>query len=154
MKTAGRTVESYLASLPADRGAALRKVRKVILANLPDGYEESMEWGMPTYQVPLAVYPDTYNKRPLMYAAFASQKNYMTVYLSGIYGDDGQRARFERSYRATGKKYDVGQSCVRFKTLDDLPLEVIGKAIAAIPMKRFVAHARAARRTRRRGTST
>ena len=148
MKSAAATVSGYLKSLPADRRSALEKVRKVILERLPKGYEESMEWGMPTYQVPLATYPDTYNKRPLMYAAFASQKNHMAVYLSGIYTDEKRRARFEKAYRATGKRYDVGKSCVLFRSLDDLPLDVIGDAIAAVSATEFVAAAKAARRRR------
>ncbi len=151
MKSDRPTVAGYLKLLPPDRRAALEEVRQVILANLPEGYEESMEWGMPTYQVPLATYPDTYNKRPLMYAALAAQKNYMTLYLSAIYSDSALRKRFETAYRATGKKYDVGQSCVRFKRLDDLPLDVIATAIAAVPMPQFVAHAKSARRPRDKG---
>lgn len=149
MKSDQPTVAGYLKSLPPDRRAALEEVRRVILANLPKGYEESMEWGMPTYQVPLSEYPDTYNKRPLMYAALAAQKSYMTLYLSAIYADSVLRKEFESSYRATGKKYDVGQSCVRFKRLDDLPLEVIAKAIAAVPLHQFVTHAKSARRSRK-----
>ncbi len=131
-------MKQYLADLPAERRAALKAVRKTILANLPDGYEEVMDWGMISYQVPLSTYPDTYNEKPLMYAALASQKGYMVVYLSGIYADDASRARFEAAYKATGKRYDVGQSCVRFKTLEDLPLDVIGDAIAGTSVERFV----------------
>ena len=138
MRTDTRSIDEYINSLPPDRQQALEKVRKVILDNLPEGYEEEMNWGMITYQVPLEVYPDTYNKKPLMYAALASQKNHMAVYLTGIYTDEKQREEFENAYRATGKRYDVGKSCVRFRKLDDLPLDVLADAIAALEMDDFI----------------
>ncbi|MGI9584813.1 MAG: DUF1801 domain-containing protein, partial [Acidimicrobiia bacterium] len=82
MRSDATSVDQYLAELPDDRRAAIETVRDTILANLPDGYEEAMNWGMITYQVPLATYPDTYNGKPLMYAALASQKHHMAVYLT------------------------------------------------------------------------
>ncbi len=97
-----------------------------------------MNWGMITYQVPLEVYPDTYNGQPLMYAALANQKNYMTVYLIGIYMDEELNQEFEESYKKTGKRYDVGKSCVRFRILDDLPLPLIGESIKVMEMNEFV----------------
>ncbi len=124
-------------------------VRQVILAHLPQGYEEAMNWGMISYQVPLATYPDTYNGQPLLYAALASQKNYMSLYLSGIYADEAARHSFEAAYRATGKRLDAGKSCVRFRKLDDLPLALISETIAAMDPKAFIALARAARASRR-----
>jgi len=138
MHSEARTVAEYIKALPVERQQAINKVRAVILENLPQGYEEVMNWGMITYQVPLSVKPDTYNKKPLMYAALASQKNHMAVYLSNIYANQASREEFERDYRATGKRYDVGKSCVRFRKLDDLPLELIGKAIAQTEMEEFV----------------
>ena len=143
MQSDAKTVSQYLASLPEERREALQAVRRVILDNLPDGIEEVINWGMITYQVPLEIYPDTYNKKPLMYAALASQKNHMSVYLMGIYMDEGSREKFESSYRATGKRYDVGKSCVRFRRLDDLPLELIGESIAHFPMQEYVKRVRA-----------
>lgn len=139
MQSDATTVTQYLADLPADRRDALKAVRQTILAHLPAGYEEAMNWGMITYQVPLARYPDTYNGQPLAYAGLASQKNYMAVYLTGIYADDAARGRFEAAYRATGKRYDVGKSCVRFRKLDDLPLALIGESIAMFSVDEFVA---------------
>jgi hypothetical protein len=124
-------------------------VRRTILANLPVGYEEAMNWGMITYQVPLARYPHTYNGQPLAYAALASQKNHMAVYLTGIYADDAIRERFEAAYRATGKRYDVGKSCVRFRKLDDLPLDLIGESIALCGVDEFVALAEKAHPARK-----
>ncbi len=143
MRSEAKTVEEYLAELPDDRREAISRVREVILENLPQGYEESMNWGMIAYEVPLATYPDTYNGQPLSYAALASQKNHMAVYLSGIYMDEAARAKFEADYKATGKRFDVGKSCVRFRKLDDLPLPVIGEAIAYLPADEFVERVKA-----------
>ena len=139
MRSEATTAEQYLAGLPDDRREAIETVRAVILENLPDGYEEAMNWGMITYQVPLETYPDTYNKQPLMFAALASQKNHMAVYLTGIYVSEEARDKFEKAYRATGKRFDVGKSCVRFRKLDDLPLDLIGQTIAAVPVERLIA---------------
>lgn len=80
------TVEDYLAELPEERRAVVRAIREVIRANLPPGYAETMNWGMIAYEVPLARYPDTYNKKPLAYAALAAQKNYYALYLNCVYG--------------------------------------------------------------------
>ena len=110
----------------------------MVLANLGDGFVETMNWGMISYEVPLAIQPDTYNGKPLMYAALASQKNYMAVYLTGVYATQELRQQFVDDYKGTGKKLDMGQSCVRFRRLDDLPLEVIGSAIAAYDVASFV----------------
>lgn len=139
MQSDAKSINEYLQQLPSDRRQAIEQVRNVILENLPSGYEEVMNWGMITYQVPLTVKPDTYNKQPLFYAALASQKNHMAVYLSNIYSNEEQRIAFEQAYRATGKRYDVGKSCVRFRKLDDLPLDLIGKSIAETSMQDFVA---------------
>jgi uncharacterized protein YdhG (YjbR/CyaY superfamily) len=138
MKSKAKTVDQYLSALPEDRREAIQAVRQTIQDHLPDGYQEVMNWGMITYQVPLEVYPDTYNKKPLMYAALASQKNHMAVYLTGIYLDVDLQQDFEEKYRATGKRYDVGKSCVRFRKLEDLPLELIGESIQALEMEEFI----------------
>jgi len=143
MRSEAQTVDEYLAELPEDRRTTISAVREVILQNLPDGYEESMNWGMIAYEVPLSTYPDTYNGQPLAYAALASQKNYMAVYLSGIYMDEDARQNFERDYKATGKRFDVGKSCVRFRKLDDLPLSVVGEAIGYLPADEFVERVKA-----------
>ena len=138
MHSEATTVQQYLDELPEGRRAAITTVRDTILANLPEGYEEVMNWGMVTYQVPMDVYPNTYNKKPLMYAALASEKNHMAVHLSAIYSDDGTRDRFEAAYKATGKRIDMGKSCVRFKSVEDLPLDVIADAIGSLPMNGFI----------------
>ena len=148
MRSDATTVDAYLAALPEDRRKAIAAVRAVIVDNLPPGYEEAMAWGMIAYRVPLETFPDTYNGQPLLYAALASQKRHMAVYLMGLYTRPDAAARFEAEYRETGKRYDVGRCCVRFRRLDDLPLELIGRAVAAQDPGTFVAHSEAAR-TRR-----
>jgi len=146
MQSEAATVADYLAELTPDRRAAIEAVRREILANLPDGYEEAMNWGMITYQVPLETHPDTYNGKPLMYAGLASQKNHMAVYLIAMYAEEVTREAFLAAYRATGKKLDVGKSCVRFKKLEDLPLELISETISAVSVETFVTETEAARR--------
>ncbi len=138
MQVKAKTPEEYLKKLPEDRRKALQAVRKVILKNLPEGYEEGAGFGMITYTVPKKVLPETYNGLPLCYAALASQKNYMSVYLMSIYGHKGTEKWFRDAFAAAGKKLDCGKSCVRFKKLEDLPLEVIGEAVARIPMKKWI----------------
>ncbi len=143
------TPDEYIAQLPPDRRAAIEAVREVILNRLPAGYVETIGWGMLAYVVPLADYPDTYNGQPALYVALASQKRYMSLYLMAVYADEGQRLRFEAAWRATGKRLDMGKSCVRFARLEDLPLDVVGDAIAAVPPKALLARIEAARAERR-----
>jgi hypothetical protein len=147
MRSSATSVEQYLLELPQERRVVIEAVRKVILDNLPSGYEEVMNWGMITYQVPLVIYPDTYNKQPLMYAALSSQKNHMAVYLIGIYLNEQTLKWFEEEYAATGKKMDKGKSCVRFKKLEDLPLPLIGKAISAFGIPDFIEQFKQLRQT-------
>ena len=144
MRSEAQTVDQYLADLPTDRRDSISAVRNVVVQNLPDGIEEVMNWGMITYEVPLKTYPDTYNGKPLMYAALASQKNHMAVYLTGIYMSDKRREAFEKQYRATGKRFDVGKSCVRFRKLEHLPLSLIGETIGSMTTDDFVSGVKAA----------
>lgn len=132
------TVDAYLAEMPADRRESIEVVREAILARLPDGYVEEMRWGMITYSVPLATYPDTYNGQPLMYAALANQKNHMAVYLTSVYSDEQSKDSFVAQYKATGKRLDMGKSCVRFRKLDDLPVDLIGDTIGQMDVDAFV----------------
>ena len=99
MQSKAKTVEDYLAQLDDSRRDAISTVRKVVLENLPNGYEEMMLFGMITYAVPLSVVPDTYNKQPLMYAALASQKRHMALYLTNVYGDESVENWFRRRRR-------------------------------------------------------
>ena len=151
VKSGAATVDAYLAELPAERREAIEAVRRTILANLPDGYDEQMSFGMIGYVVPLSRYPDTYNKEPLALAALASQKRHMAVYLNNVYGDPATLEWFTEAYAASGKRLDMGKSCVRFKRLADLPLDVIGETIARTSLEEFLAFYESARSKAKRG---
>jgi hypothetical protein len=143
------TVEEYLAGLPDDRREIVSRVRDTINAHLPDGYVEQMDWGMISWVVPLEDYPDTYNGKPLAYAALASQKNHLSVYLMGLYTDGPEESWFREQYAQRGLRLDMGKSCVRFTSLDQLPLDVLGGVIEKIPVGEFVARYELARASRR-----
>ncbi|MBI9051667.1 MAG: DUF1801 domain-containing protein [Anaerolineaceae bacterium] len=145
VSSTANTVSAYLAQLPPERRQVVSAVRDVVLANLPDGYEEVLNWGMITYEVPLSRYPKTYNKKPLMYAALAAQKNHYALYLSAVYQDAARRYEFQEGFQAAGKKLDMGKSCVRFRKLENLPLDVVAKVIADVPVDRFIAEYEEAR---------
>jgi len=141
MQSNSATVQEYLDSLLKDRREAISAVRKVILKHLPKGYEAALQYGMIGYALPLKLYPQGYLGKkdvPLPYAALASQKNHMAAYLMSIYGNTKFYEWFVKAYQATGKKLDMGKSCICFKKIEDLPLEVIGQAIAATSVNEFV----------------
>ena len=143
MSTPPDTVEAYLAQLPEDRRAVLQAVRAVILKNLPKGYEEGIQYGMIGYYVPHNVYPAGYHcdpSQPLPFASLASQKNHMALYLMCIYGNPEQERWFREAWSKSGKKLDMGKSCVRFKKLEDVPLQVIGQAVKRVPVAKLIAH--------------
>ncbi len=140
------TVPKYLASLPPDRRAFVSAIRKVMRANLPDGYKETMGWGMISYGIPLSRYPNTYNNQPLCYAALASQKNFVAVYLMNVYGSPTRLRELKDRFAKAGKKLDMGKSCLRFRKLEDVPLDVIGKMVAGTSMEEFIAIYEASRR--------
>jgi uncharacterized protein YdhG (YjbR/CyaY superfamily) len=148
-QTSITSVAEYLESLPAERRAAIQAVRKLINKHLPMGYRETFAWGMITWSVPLEVYPDTYNGQPLCYAALGNQKNHMALYLMSAYMASPQQKRLVAGFRAAGKKLDMGKACIRFKSLDDLPLDVIAEVAGAVPVKDFVAAAKQVRAGRK-----
>jgi hypothetical protein len=139
------TPDEYVASLPADRATAVQAVRDVINANLPAGYREGMAFGMIGWYVPLERYPGTYNGQPLGLVALASQQNHLSLYLNNVYGDRSTEAWFRERWARTGKKLDMGKTCVRFRTLDELPLDVIGETIARTELDEFIRHYESAR---------
>lgn len=133
------TVEEYLQELPPERREVVSKVRDVVLANLPDGYVEDMSWGMISYEVPLDTYPNTYNGKPLSYIALAAQKRHYALYLNGVYQNPEQQAFLEQGFADEGKKLDMGKSCLRFRKLEDLPLEVVAQVVAATSVDDLIA---------------
>ncbi len=143
MQSKATTVDQYLAALPEDRRAALSPVRNVILKNLDKGYAEGMQYGMIGYAVPHSVYPAGYHcdpKQPLPFASLASQKSHMAVYLMCVYGQPDQEKWFREAWAKTGKKLDMGKSCIRFKKLEDVALDVIGEAIRRVPARAYIEH--------------
>jgi len=148
MQSKAPTVEAYLRSMPADRRAAISRVREVILNNLDPSYEEGMQYGVIGYYVPHRVYPKGYHsdpKQPLPFAALASQKNYMSLYLMSVYcgcvdGSPGNQHAlwFREAWAKTGKKLNMGKACIRFKKIDDLPLDLIGEAIRRVPASMYI----------------
>lgn len=140
-----QTVEQYLQELPEDRREVVSAVRDVVLRSLPAGYREAMGFGMITWGIPLEDYPNTYNGQPLGYAALAAQKNYYALYVMTPYQDPAQEQWLREEFRKAGKKLDMGKSCLRFKKLDDLPLDVIGRLIASTPPADFIAQYERAR---------
>lgn len=139
MRSDADSVEQYIQALPEDRREAITALRRVILDNLPAGYEEMMQYGMIGYSVPLSRHPNTYNGQPLSYVALASQKNYISLYLMGIYSRPEQAEWFTETWQATGKKLNMGKSCVRFRKLDDVPLDLIGQVVAMTSVDEFIA---------------
>lgn len=132
------TVAEYLNALPEDRRKVVSTLRSFVKKHLPKGYAEQIGWGVITYAVPLETLPDTYNGEPLCYTAIAAQKNYYSLYLMNVYGDPKKAKRLADGYKELGKKMDMGKSCLRFKSLDDVPLDVVAELIASTPMDRYV----------------
>ena len=133
------TVEDYLSSLEPERRAVVEEVHDVVSAAMPTGYTEAVAWGMITWSVPLERYPDTYNGQPLGYVALAAQKRHFSLYLMGLYSDSEQDRDFRARWAATGRKLDMGKSCLRFRRLDDLELDLVAEVVAAMPVETFLA---------------
>ncbi len=139
VSSSATTVEQYLAELPEDRRAEVARVREAILANLPVGFEETMQYGMIGYAIPLERFPNTYNGQALGSVALASQKRHISVYLHGLYASQELTEWFVAAYAAAGKKLNMGKSCVRFRRADDAALDVIGEAVARVTPEDLIA---------------
>jgi hypothetical protein len=147
------TVTAYLTSLEPGRRKAISAVRSVIKKKLPKGYAEVMQYGMISYVVPLRLYPAGYLGKedvPLPFVSLASQKSYMAVYLMHIYGDAKLEAWFNAAWKQTGRKLDMGKSCVRFKAVEDLALDVLGEAVARTSVADHIARYEETRKPRGR----
>ena len=138
VKSKASTVEEYISELPEERINDIKAVRILIIENLPKGYVETMQYGMITYVIPIDRYPNTYNGLPLGYISLASQKNYMALYLMNVYSNKEIESNFKDRYIASGNKLDMGKSCVRFKKLKDLPIDLIGETIAMTSVDDFI----------------
>ncbi len=138
VRSSATTVDEFLDELDPEHRDVVEEVRATILDNLPEGYVEAVRWGMLTYEVPLDRSGPTYNGQPLMYAALTRQARHYSLYLTGPYSDEAGGEAFRAAYRETGKKLDMGKSCVRFRQLDDLPLDVVGDEIARLDVEEFL----------------
>lgn len=135
------TVAEYLDALPPDRRAIVAAVRRVFLDNLPKGYEEGMQYGMIGYYIPHSIYPPGYHcdpKQPLPFAGLAAQKNHYGLYLMCLYGSPQHLAWFQKAWTGAGKRLDMGKACVRFKKLDDVPMDVLAEAIRRVPVSEAI----------------
>lgn len=142
MQSKATTVEQYLSELPPDRREALSAIRDVIRKNLPKGYEEAMGYGMMGWVVPHSIYPAGYHcnpSQPVPFVGLASQKQYMSFYLMCAYGDREYEKWLRDAWKKAGKKLDMGKSCIRFKRLEDVPLEVVGEAVRRVPVAKYLA---------------
>jgi uncharacterized protein YdhG (YjbR/CyaY superfamily) len=133
-----KTVTAYLAELPPERRAVVKAVRAMVCKHLQPGFEETMNWGMISYEIPLSRHAGTHNERPLVYVAIAAQKNAYSLYLLGPYTDPVRRQALEQAFERAGKKMDMGKSCLRFKSLDDLPLGDVGTVIASMSADDYI----------------
>jgi hypothetical protein len=117
----------------------MRTLRALFRRKVPKGFQESMLFGAIAWAIPLERFPDTYNGQPLCYTAIASQKNHYALYLMCAYGDAAKRKKLEEGFRKAGKKLDMGKACLRFRSLDDLPLDVIGDTLAGVTPEKYIA---------------
>lgn len=143
MQSKATTVAQYLAELPPDRRAAIKAVRAVILANIDPQFGEGMQYGMICWHVPRSIYPAGYHcdpKQPLPFIGLASQKQYMSLYLSCDYSSDIDDEWFREQWAATGKKLDMGKCCIRFKKLEALALDLIGTAVSKFNVRDYIAN--------------
>ncbi len=147
MQSKAKTVAEYIASLPEDRRQAIEVIRKVVNDNMSEDIEEGMSYGMIGYYIPHSVFPAGYHcdpKQPLPYAGLASQKNYMSLYLMSVYCgctpemETNDAKWFREAWTKAGKKLDMGACCVRFKKVEDVPLDVVAQAIRRVPAKKFI----------------
>lgn len=140
VSSGAKTVDKYLAELPAERREVVATVRRLVNKHMPKAYVETMNWGMICWEIPLARYPITYNGQPLAYVALAAQKNNYALYLMGVYGKGSVHEKLAAAYKAAGLKLDMGKSCLRFKKMEDLLLDAVAAAIAAVGVDDYIAH--------------
>ncbi len=142
MRSEAATPEDYLAELPEDRRTAMNQLRNTILENIPEGFEETMNYGMIGYVVPHSIYPNGYHcdpKLPLPFINIASQKNFVALYHMGVYSDKKLLDWFTKEYPKYVKtKLDMGKSCIRFKKIETIPYELIGQLCSKISVEQWI----------------
>ena len=143
MQSSATTVKQYLDELDSQRAPQIRELVKLVRNNIKPGFIETMRWGMISYEIPIEVSGETYNKQPLNYVAIASQKNYISVYVLGIYANDDDPIEFRSRWAASGKKLNMGKACVRFKTIQDADLPTLAWAIRRLSVNQYLKLAKA-----------
>lgn len=142
MQYKAKSADDYISQIPKERQEAAKKLRKVILANLPKGFEEGIQYGMIGYYVPHSIYPDGYHcdpKNPLPFMSFASQKNSINLYHSGIYAVPEIHDWFVSEYpKHCSSKLDMGKSCIRFKKIDEIPYELIAELCTKLSVQQWI----------------
>lgn len=143
MQSTATHPDDYFNELPEDRKAAMMRLRKEIVANIPKGFQEAMGYGMVGYGVPHSIYPAGYHcdpKQPLPFLGLASQKNFIAVYHMGLYADPELLKWFQEEFpKHSKKKLDMGKSCLRFKKPEDIPFEFIGELVSKVTVDEWVA---------------
>ncbi|WP_439553799.1 DUF1801 domain-containing protein [Flavobacterium macrobrachii] len=142
MQSTAKTPSEYVDSLPDERKNVIENIRKTILDNLPKGFEETISYGMLGYVVPHSIYPSGYHcdpKTPLPFISVASQKNFIAVYHMGIYADETLLNWFVAEYPKHCKtKLDMGKSCIRFKRVNDIPLDLLGQLVTKMTVQDWI----------------
>jgi uncharacterized protein YdhG (YjbR/CyaY superfamily) len=136
------TVDEYIEQLPEERKLVVSKIRKIILANLPNGFVEQINYNMPGYVVPKSMYPSGYHcdtSLPLPFMNVASQKNFVALYHMGMYANPELLTWFTTEYPKHCKyKLDMGKSCVRFKKMNDIPYVLIGELVQRMSPQQWI----------------
>ncbi|MEX1191513.1 MAG: DUF1801 domain-containing protein [Brumimicrobium sp.] len=142
MKIEAKNVDEYILNAPEERQEALNKLRETILQNLPKGFKEELNYGMPGYVVPHSIYPDGYHcnpELPLPFIGFASQKNFISFYHMGVYADDKLLKWFQEEYKKiVPTKLDMGKSCIRLKNTKNIPFDLIGELVSKITPEKWI----------------
>lgn len=142
MQSTATTPDAYLDTLPDDRKSAMTKLRQIINANLPEGFQEGMGYGMMGYSVPHTTYPNGYHcdpKQPLPFLGLASQKNFIAIYHMGIYADKDLYDWFVSEYPKHVKtKLDMGKSCIRFKKMDTIPYDLLAELFTKMTVEDWI----------------
>jgi hypothetical protein len=144
MQSKAGSVSAYLDELPEVRKKTVAELRKVIVKNLPKGFQEVMNYGMIGYVVPHALYPAGYHcdpKQPLPFMGLASQKNHISFYHMGLYSDELLLAWFKKKWASeTDSKLDIGRSCIRFKKQEGIPFNLLGELVSKMTPRDWIAH--------------
>ncbi|NVK05369.1 MAG: DUF1801 domain-containing protein [Flavobacteriia bacterium] len=136
------TVDEYYELIPEDRKEPMLKLREVINANIPKGFEEALSYGMPGWVVPHSTYPAGYHckpSEPLPFLSLASQKNFIAFYHMGVYADNVLYKWFQDEYtKQVPTKLDMGKSCLRLKNPKHIPYDLIGELCTKITPERWI----------------